>query len=170
MVSDPGVKRTDSPRSEIKSPLAIVAGGDARAFFFGTWYGASNPFLPSFIPREVSEIDVFAQFAIIENKSAGYLKISANLKGDNFPSTEAFITDPKGQSVFLGIGHYEGNDRNTAPFLYLPGANQRQIFRANLQIGIDGNGAFTNVVWGGRTFSIAEWNRRFVKENPHKKQ
>lgn len=93
--------------------------------------------------------------------------VRIRLVGDNFPSTESFITDPSGQSVFLGIGFYEGS-----PFTSLFGKNERAISEFNVLIktGKDGNfeGVYKND-GSGKIYSLKEWNTLFQNANPHKK-
>jgi hypothetical protein len=125
---------------------------------FGTHSKGANPLVPG-----SPNIDVFSDFTITENKQAGILSISGSLKGDNFPSTEAFITDPSGQSVFLGVGFYEGS-----PYSSLGGENQRSITDFNMSISTDKEGNFTGINVGDKKYSIKEWNQKFKNENPHK--
>ncbi|MDO6389568.1 hypothetical protein Q4E40_05485 [Pontibacter sp. BT731] len=106
---------------------------------------------------------MFSEFSITENKKAGTLSISGKITGDNFPSTEAFISDPSGQNVFLGIGFYEGD-----PFSSLDGENKRDITSFNLTLTTDKYGNFTGVRVGDRTYKVNEWNKLFEKEDPHK--
>jgi RHS repeat-associated protein len=165
----PSDVRTEHPRSSVLSPLAVGRDGNSRTFAFQTWYGGSNPFAPDFL-KETLNIDVLASFNVVENKTAGFLNISAALTGDNFPATEAYITDPSGQSVFIGIGFhqgaYEGVDNNRAPFKYLPGVNNLQISKLDLRINLDNKGNFTNVMYRNKGFTITQWNRRFIRANP----
>ena len=86
------------------------------------------------------------------------------MTGDNFPSTEAFITDPSGQSVFLGIGFYEGN-----PYTSLTGTNEdRAITDFSLTVRTDKDGNFTGVSIGKTNYTISEWNKLFEKADPYK--
>jgi hypothetical protein len=110
-------------------------------------------------------IDVFSKFSITENKKAGTLDISGSLKGDNFPSTEAFLTDPSGNSVFIGIGYYEGS-----PFSSLAGENKRDISRFRFSISTDKKGNFTGVKMGEKSYSVSDWNKKFQQADPHKNE
>ena len=102
-VDNPSGSRTASPTVEFTSDLAISKIGNAKTYSFGTHSAGANPLTPPGTP----EIDVFSNFSITANSKTGNLSISGRLTGDNFPSTEAFISDPSGQSVFLGIGKLE---------------------------------------------------------------
>ena len=108
-------------------------------------------------------IDVFSEFSITENKKAGTLDIRGKLTGDNFPSTEAFISDPSGNNVFIGIGFYEGS-----PFSSLAGENKRPITEFNFTITTDKKGNFTGVRVGETTYSTEDWNKLFEQSDLHK--
>jgi len=162
----PGVRMTERPRSAI-SGLDTKDGGDRRLLNFTSWYGASNPFTAGLVPRVLTEIDVYAAFTLIEDKDAGYLGISGELLGDNFPSTEAFITDQAGQSVFLGVGYYQGANKETAPFEQLPFSNKRQIVKFNMTIGLDSDGNFAYVLSNGIRYTLSDWNQPFERADPH---
>jgi len=136
----------------------IANNGDSKTFNFGTHYKGSNPFIPG-----SSNIDVFSNFSITE--SDGLLNISGDLKGDNFPSTEAFITDPSKQNVFIEIGFYEGS-----PFSSLDGENTRDITSFRFNITTDKKGNFTGVQYNGADHNISDWNKLFESANPHKNE
>lgn len=134
--------------------------GDINSFNIKADVAAGNPLTPSGTP----DINVFSSISINENKKEGTLSISVKLTGDNFPSTEAFITDPSGQSVFLGIGFYEGN-----PYTSLPGTNEdRAITDFSLTVRTDKDGNFTGVSVGKTNYTINEWNKLFEKSDPYK--
>ncbi|MCY3774268.1 MAG: hypothetical protein OXG98_19865 [Gemmatimonadetes bacterium] len=129
--------------------------GDSRTFHFGTHVYGSVPQLLKLGPN----IDVFSDFTITE--SDGLLSISGSIKGDNFPATEAFITDPSGQNVFIGVGVSEGNALNM-----LPGENRRNITSFRFGITTDSDGNFTGVRYNGKDYSINEWNKLFEQKDP----
>lgn len=79
----------------------------------------------------------------------GFLSISGVITGDNFPSTESFITDPKGNSVFLVVGFYKGS-----PFTSLRGDNNRDISIFDLKVSTDKNGNFTGVNFAGKDYNL----------------
>jgi RHS repeat-associated protein len=166
-----GAKVWSSPTSHILVPgsltenptvsftgLKISSSGDAKKFEFGTHAAGANPMVPN-----SPAIDVFSDFSITENKKAGTLSISGKLTGDNFPSTEAFITDPSGNNAFIGVGAYEGS-----PFTSLDGENKRDITSFKFDITTDKKGNFTGVRVGDRTYKLDEWNKIFEKKDPHK--
>jgi hypothetical protein len=131
-------------------------------------YHGANGFLPV---GGLTEIDTYVILEMVEDKRAGQLRVRGSLVGDNFPATEALIRDASGQTVFLGIGFYEsqGGDQNTGPMLALPGDNRRPIAQFDLTLTLDNKGNFTGVVTGGKKYSVADWNRKFSKCNPHRR-
>lgn len=162
-MSDPNDSKTAKPEISF-SGLRITKSGDNKTFEFGTHSAAANPKTPPGTP----DIDVFSDFSITENKKAGTLTISGKLTGDNFPSTEAFITDPSGQNLFIGVGQI-GPDvgKNMGPFTELPGQNKdRPITDFNFTISTDKDGNFTGVKSGDKTYTIPEWNKQFEEKKP----
>jgi len=127
---------------------------------------SANPLTPE---NATPDIDVFSNFSISATNER--LNISGKLNGDNFPSTEAFISDPSGQNVFLDIGQIsKGVSRNNGPFTELPNANSsRQIANFNLSISIDKKGNFTGVTSENQKYSIKAWNERFLNASPTQK-
>lgn len=103
-IANPSFQRREVPDIEFTKDLKISGEGSSKTFDFGTHHAGSNPLTPG-----APAIDVFSSFSITEDKEKGFLNITGRLTGDNFPSTETFITDPAGNSVFLGIGFYEGS-------------------------------------------------------------
>jgi len=150
--------RTETPSIKFTDKFKVKTNGDSKTFIFGTHSKGANPMVPG-----SPNIDVFSNFSITENKKSGILDVSGTLLGDNFPSTEAFITDPIGQNIFLGIGFYEGS-----PFSSLNGENKRSITEFNFSITIDDKGNFTGVKKGDKTYSIQEWNKTFENSDPYK--
>ncbi len=158
----PGFKRTAKPDGGIvEGSFKIKNSGESKNFEFKTNYAGANPLTPG-----APDINVFSSLSITENKEKGMLQITGKLTGDNFPSTEAFVTDPSGQSVFLGVGFYEGS-----PFTSLWGKNEdRKITGFSLIINIDGEGNFTGITAHGKTYSLADWNKLFEQADPHKNE
>ncbi|MFZ4863220.1 hypothetical protein ACL9RF_13670 [Sphingobacterium sp. Mn56C] len=149
---------TETPAVNFEGKFTTRSNGDAKTFNFGAHVAGSNPMVPG-----APNIDVFSDFSITENKKAGTLNISGKLTGDNFPSTEAFITDPSGQNLFIGVGFYEG-----LPFSSLDGENKRDITSFRFSISTDKKGNFTGVKVGDKSYSINDWNKLFEEEDPHK--
>ena len=161
-VNNPSDSRTASPTVEFTSDLAISKIRNAKTYSFGTHSAGANPDI-----KGSPDIDVFSIFSITANSKTGNLSISGKLTGDSFPSKEAFISDPSGQSVFLGIGQIASRvSENWGPLTELPGNNsQNPITNFNISITTDKKGNFTNVQYGKTTFSIQDWNKSFTSEN-----
>ena len=73
--------------------------------------------------------------------------------------------DPSGQSVFIGVGVFEGS-----PLFKLPGLNRRDITSFRFDITTDNNGNFTGVRYIGMDYSINEWNELFERLDPDAEQ
>ena len=154
-----------TPEVSFTSGLKITTAGDAKSFEFGTHAAAANPKTPPGTPN----IDVFSDFKITENKEAGTLSISGKLTGDNFPSTEAFISDPSGQNVFIGVGQINADvDKDYGPFFELPGTNTRNVASFNFTINTDESGNFIGVTSGDTSYSLEAWNSQFLNTKPQK--
>lgn len=153
--------RTATPSVEFTDEFKTRTSGDSKTFMFGTHSKGANPMVPG-----SPNIDVFSDFSITENKKAGTLDISGTLTGDNFPSTEAFMTDPSGQNVFLGIGQIgAGVGKDTGPMTELSGENRdRPVTNFNFSITTDKKGNFTGVRMGDTNYSIEDWNKRFTSQ------
>ena len=158
----PGFKRTAKPDIKIEEgSFKINQSGDNKNFEFATHHSGANPLTPG-----APNIDVFSSFSITENKKDGTLSISGKLTGDNFPSTEAFITDPAGTNLFIGVGFYEGS-----PLSSLWGENKdRKITDFSFSITTDDKGNFTGVKVGDKSYSIEDWNKMFETADPHKNE
>ena len=164
--SDPSIKKTAIPSVNFTRDSVRDTKGDNTKFDFGTYVRAANPLTPPGTP----DIDIYSNFSITENKKAGTLSVSGSLKGDNFPSTEAFITDPSGNNLFIGVGQISaGVDADWGPFKELPLKNERPITSFNFTITTDKKGNFTGVREGKTTYSIEDWNKRFTSQ-PTQKQ
>jgi RHS repeat-associated protein len=159
--NNPAGAKTATPDLWFTKDMSIAGNGDSKTFEFGTHVAAGNPKTPPGTP----DIDIFSDFSITENKKAGTLSVSGNLKGDNFPSTEAFITDPNGNNVFVGVGQIaSGVGKNMGPFTELPGTNKRPITSFNFTITTDQQGNFTGVQVGKTNYTIEDWNKLFTSK------
>jgi RHS repeat-associated protein len=154
--------RRATPELSFTKGLAISQQGDSKTFEFGTHAASANPKTPSGTPN----IDVFSDFSITENKKAGTLKISGKLTGDKFPSTEAFISDPAGNNVFIGVGQINKNvDKDLGPFTELWGEGKNNpITSFNITVAIDKEGNFSGVIVGDKTYKLDEWNKQFLNK------
>ena len=159
-VGKPEGAKTASPSVTFDKGLSISDENGAKTFSFGTHSKAANPKTPPGTPN----IDVFTDFSI--TSTIGSLSVKGKLTGDNFPSTEAFISDPSGQSVFLGVGQIgKGVDKDFGPFFELPGEGKdKSITNFNLIITTDKDGNFTGVQSGKNKYSLEDWNKQFTNK------
>lgn len=145
---------TATPNQSISNFEAYQA-ENSKLFNFSTSVGSANPAVPL-----SPDIDLNSTFSILSSGEG--LEIAGAITGDNFPSTEAFISDPSGQSVFLGAGFYNGN-----PYTSLPGDNKRPVAAMSVFITTDDSGNFSSVTHYGNNYTIDEWNNRFTSKDPH---
>lgn len=129
-----------------------VAGGNG-SYNISTGYAGKNPLTPGFLTPDV---DVHSAFSITEDKKNGFLTIGASIKGDDFPSSEAFVVDQSGNSVFIGVSSLSGNVLKS-----LWGDNYRDMIKQGLNISIDNKGNFTGVKVGDKNVPLNEWNKNF---------
>jgi RHS repeat-associated protein len=113
-------------------------------------FSGSNPMYQG----AAANIEVNSSVTISENDKAGYIVASVDLSSKQFPATEALITDPQGQTVWLaGAPAYGGPGS-------LVGADAKPVTSVQIKINIDGKtGAFKTVEYGGKKYTIAEWNK-----------
>jgi RHS repeat-associated protein len=118
----------------------------------------ANPLTPK---GATPDIDVKSSINLTENLDKGILSVSANMKGDAFPSAEMFIGDTKGQQIMLITSGYEGN-----PLISLPGDNNRPMGAASIDININNKGEFLGVTVGtgkdAKTYSPDAWNKAMI--------
>jgi RHS repeat-associated protein len=150
-------ERRATPSQQISSTSSTDEDG-TKHFGIQSHVASSNPLAPPGTP----DVDVFSNLSITSKDNT--LSITGKLTGDNFPSTEAFVSDPSGQSVFLGVGFKEGT-----PYTSLWGENKdRPITSFSLSLTTDDKGNFTGVSANGKTYTIADWNKQFQQADPHK--
>jgi hypothetical protein len=115
-----------------------------------------------------SDIDVWTDVRIntIENDDgSSTLSITGDVAGDGFPSTEAFVSDQYGNSVFLGVGEAKAGP-DYGPFILLMGDRKEKQFNINTKIAVDKDGKFTGVYDGDNLISIDDWNQNFEEQDP----
>ena len=144
------------PVSRYSDVYSATRGND-NFFSFNTSYSASDPLAPG-----APDIDFSNYFFISESKEDGLLNVELNIKGDQFPAIESFVTDEAGNSVFIGVRGYEGS------ILDSYGVGDKDLVNANFSITLDDDGNFTGVTQGGETYSIEEWNKGFEQKDSTK--
>lgn len=147
---------TDTPDGYVGR---IRTGGNSVSFETG--YEGTNPLAYGPTP----DIDVDARLSIVQD--GDILSITGQVAGDDFPNTEAFITDPSGkQKLFIGVDvRAAGEDQNPT---ILFGPATEQIMNINMQIRINpDNGNFIGVMRNGQWVKPDEWNKTFLNQNPN---
>ena len=92
--------------------------------------------------------------------------INGQVNGDDFPNTEAFITDPNGQKLFIGTDIRAAGEDQTPTILFGPATEQ--IMDINMKIRTDPDtGNFIEVLNNGQRIDIQEWNQIFLNQNPN---
>lgn len=150
------VEQNAVPESNYSDVSSSTLGKD-NFFAFNTSYSASDPLAPG-----APDIDFKNYFFISEFKEDKLLNIDLNLKGDQFPAIESFVTDEKGNSVFIGVRGYEGTILNAY------GLGDEDLIDANFSINLDDDGNFIGVTHKGQKYSIADWNKGFEQKDATK--
>jgi RHS repeat-associated protein len=134
-------------------------GVDSKSFFknsFGSDVAAvdasfegSNPAFQGLAP----DIEVQSSIILSENDKEGYLNVSIDLYSKQFPATEAIISDPSKQTIFLTGAAAFGDAGD------LVNADSKKVATVDIRINIDKKGNFTGVIFGGKTYTISDWNK-----------
>nr|WP_295200383.1 RHS repeat-associated core domain-containing protein [Sediminibacterium sp.] len=114
------------------------------------------------------DIDVWTDVTVnttMNKDGSSTLSLSGSISGDGFPSTEAFVTDKAGNSLFLGVGSAKSGP-NKGPFRTLAGDKQQKQFGINIRIAVDKDGNFMGVYQGDKVISPQAWNKYFEQQNP----
>jgi len=110
------------------------------------------------------DIDVFSSFTVTEDVQGGFLDVTAQITGDNYPATEAFVKDKKGTAVFIGVSAAPAlGPLGPFPYLYSPTATNERI-TAQVRIMINSSGEFTGVQYRGKVITVGEWNRMHTSQ------
>ncbi len=126
------------------------------------------------------DIDVHTSFSVVaggtDNNGNQFLTIQGSIGGDGFPAAEAFVSDAKGNKVFMGVGPAQYGP-NEGPFAALWGDTNQHMANLQVTVAVDKNGVFQGVwqtTWkdGKATqayLSIADWNKQFENQSATKK-
>ena len=112
-------------------------------------FTGSNPAFLGAAP----DIAVNSSISLTENDKEGYVDASVNLSSKQFPATEATIGDSKGQSIFLTGAAAFGTPMD------LKGGKVTDAASISVRITIDSKGNFTGVSYGGKTYTVDQWNK-----------
>lgn len=116
----------------------------------GAKFEGSNP-TPIFIGAAPA-IQVSSAISITENLKSNQVFVSLDLSSKQFPATEALLQDNAGNTIFLAGGAAYGTAAN------LVRADKVEIASIDLIIQINDKGVFQNVMMGGKTYTIEEFN------------
>ncbi len=121
----------------------------------------------------VPNIDVYMDLALGLTYGAtpddnNVLTVRGSLTGDHFPANEIYIRDEKGTKVMLGVSGCDGYGKATGPYTELATnvLTEEQMAQFEIQINLNSDGSFKNVVFGNKTYSCTEWNNKFEKLTP----
>lgn len=110
------------------------------------------------------DIDVNGTFALLRQDlgdAGSRISVTGMIYGDKFPANETFLTDEFGTGVFLGVSGADGN-----PFTSLPGAGSSRMSTFEIYVNFDINEKITGVTYGGETYSVDDWNKKFESLDP----
>lgn len=146
--------KTDIPDGYIGN---IKSGNNSVSFLTG--YEGTNPLGVGPTP----DIDVDAKFSL--SQKGDILNISGKVNGDDFPNTEATITDPSGQKLFIGTDVRAAGQDNMPTILFGPATEN--IMNIDMNIKTDAKGNFMGVMQGDKMISRDDWNKSFLNQNPN---
>jgi len=131
--------------------------------------GADGTMVEDFQSPDIDlKTDLSISVGEADNDGNQILTISGTLTGDGFPSAESFVTDSKGNSVFVGVSTADFG-QISGPFFALWGDTERKSQSVSVSIQVNSNGVFTGVRRGeGNIISIEEWNKNFSSTSPTK--
>lgn len=147
--------KTDTPDGYVGS---IQSSENSISFITG--YDGTNPIAIGPTP----DIDIDAKLSLVQD--GDILNVTGQVMGDNFPNTEAFILDPSGQRLFLGVDvRASGNDESPT---ILFGPATENIMNISIQIKTNPeNGNFMGVIQNGKLINLNDWNKTFTNQNPN---
>lgn len=98
------------------------------------------------------------------SQTGDILNINAQVAGDNFPNTEAFIRDPSGQKLFIGVDVRAAGQDKSPTILFGPATEH--IMNVNMNVKTDPKtGNFISVQQGKEWINIQDYNKPFLDKN-----
>ncbi len=88
------------------------------------------------------------------------------VQGDRFPANETILNDKNGNQLILGVSSHNGPNKDAGPYINLPGDNKRDMQKFSMTILFNADESFKAVEFGGKQYSIQEWNEQFTKLDP----
>jgi RHS repeat-associated protein len=101
--------------------------------------------------NRIDEVSVDEHYSGSNPALFGFVRC-INLSGKQFPATEAIIGDSKRQSIFLTGSAATGTVLNLKK-------GEKELSSVSVRITIDNKGNFTGVVFGGKTYTVDDWNK-----------
>lgn len=169
-----------SPRDELVNFRKIQPTPHTKLFSITARYWGVNHAMPlspelqhrlgvSYVPK----LDVKYQITMEIDRKNKHIDLVTYVTGDGFPNCEAFIVDPSGQAIFLGVHVRKG----AAPITLAVNLDYPMIASA-IRIPIDVHGNFKGTVGDELkrrsnrqseiTFTtIRDWNATFLSMNPN---
>ncbi|WP_372474858.1 RHS repeat domain-containing protein [Capnocytophaga sp. ARDL2] len=158
--SDPSHHPTQGVATDVPDGYIGKVRSGNNSISFETGYNGKNPLASGPTP----EIDVDAKIKLTQN--GDILNINAQVAGDNFPNTEAFIEDPSGQKLFIGVDVRASGQDKVPTDLFGPATEH--IMDVNLNVKTDTNtGNFISVQQGENWINIQDYNKQFLNKNPN---
>jgi hypothetical protein len=150
------------------SEAVVEKGGKGKGRILTHVSGNNDALIPGIDGGPSADIDIKSNINVFEaNTKAGrVVTLSGKISGDGFPSAEAFVSDKKGNKVFLGA-FATSSGPSRGPFLTLLGEGSTPMINVNLSIVVK-NGVFQGVLLGRKVVSIDEWNRQFQEKETKK--
>lgn len=145
-----------SPLQSVGSSINTHLVGDNDAVIPGIDWGG---------PTHDIDVHTGLSFLVAEGEQGNQiLSITGSIKGDAFPSAEAFVRDNAGNSIFLGVSP-AAYGPNYGPFIALAGNNKLPMIAVNISIVVNNKGVFIGILKDGKMISIEDWNKQFESQN-----
>jgi RHS repeat-associated protein len=152
MFNGAGVEKTAKPDV---TDLSVTS--DNKAINISSGYHASDPLAPG-----APDIDFNNSFSILPDYANGFVTVSGTTSGDQYPAAESFVTDERGNSVFIGVAPAEGN------ILDSYGTGNKTLVNATVKIATDAKGNFTGVYGSdGKVISLQDHNKKYQQTKPN---
>ncbi len=112
------------------------------------------------------DVKVSAQFTPTTQK--GQYKVTGEVYGDRYPSNETYLTDEKGNMLFLGVSGVD-NESWYGPEAELLGTAFEGMSRFSFYIEFNEDNTFKSAILNnGKRYTPEEWNKVFKGLNPAK--
>jgi RHS repeat-associated protein len=123
-----------------------------------------------------NKASIFGSFVDIDNHVNIYFEknpedkskvlVHGSVQGDRFPANETILNDKNGNQLILGVSSHNGPNKDLGPYVNLPGDNKRNMQEFSMTILFSKDDTFKGVEFGGKQYSIVEWNKQFTKLDP----